>query len=162
MVVSLQNCMNEERIAGVVGWERDGGRPSRRCWRPSSMRRAGCAAPWPRAPRTTRVYRVGEVHGRITRRLEELAAMIATIDTGQADPQSVGRALVQALRQRHEERASAPRPASPATAWDRHDRDPRVSIRLGSEAVRVGQALGYELEHIRMARSRDPGASRRG
>jgi 2-dehydropantoate 2-reductase len=33
---------------------------------------------------------------------------------------------------------------------DRHDRIRRLSIRLGGEAVRVGQALGYQLEHIRM------------
>jgi 2-dehydropantoate 2-reductase len=33
---------------------------------------------------------------------------------------------------------------------DRHDEIRRLSIRLGGEAVRVGQALGYQLEHIRM------------
>ena len=53
-VVSLQNCMNEERIAGIVGWDKTVGRDPGACSAPSSMRRAGCAAPLRKAPRLTR------------------------------------------------------------------------------------------------------------
>src|SRR5438874_5895401 len=49
-VVSLQNCINEERIAGVVGWGRRAGR-SPRSSPPNSMPPARSAAP---APRTRR------------------------------------------------------------------------------------------------------------
>src|SRR5215472_4606232 len=106
-VVSLQNCMNEERIAGVVGWDKTvGAIPAllgAELYAPGRVRRTAArgASPY-------EVYRVGEVHGRITKRLEELAEMI------------------------------------------RDEKIRRLSIRLAGEGVRVGQALGYQLEHIRM------------
>ena len=44
---------------------------------------------------------------------------------------------------------------------NRDEKIRRLSIRLAGEGVRVGQALGYQLEHIRSARAGDPGARRR-
>src|SRR5215468_9970485 len=82
-IVSLQNCMNEERIAGVVGWDKTvGAIPAllgAELYAPGRVRRTAArgASPY-------EVYRVGEVHGRITKRLEELAEMIGTIDSVRA------------------------------------------------------------------------------
>src|ERR1700758_1392710 len=82
-VVSLQNCMNEERIAGIVGWDKTVGcipaLLGAELYAPGRVRRTAA-----RGASTHEVYRVGEVHGRITPRLEELAAMIVTIDTVKA------------------------------------------------------------------------------
>src|SRR5580658_5433072 len=82
-VVSLQNCMNEERIAGIVGWDRTVG-----CI--PALLAAELVGPG-RVQRTVAkgasaydVYRVGEVHGRITPRIAELAEIIATVDTVKA------------------------------------------------------------------------------
>src|SRR3954449_7436559 len=79
-VVSLQNCLNEERIAGIVGWGKTVGCIAARI--SVALHEAG------RIRRTVAkggaqhtVFRVGGVHGRTTKRAEELAAMIAGIDS---------------------------------------------------------------------------------
>src|SRR3974390_67189 len=82
-VVSLQNCMNEERIHGIVGWDKAvGAIPAllgAELYAPGRVRRTAArgASPY-------EVYRVGEVHGRITKRLEELAEVIRPGGRGQA------------------------------------------------------------------------------
>ena len=99
-VVSLQNCINEERSPAIVGWGRTVGAIaailSAELYAPGKIRRTGA-----KNPPGHEVYRVGEVHGRITP---------ADRGTGRDDPhrrhlqghrQSVGRALVEAVRQRH-------------------------------------------------------------
>src|ERR1700676_3228867 len=79
-VVSLQNCINEERIAGHVGWGKTVGAIaailSAELYAPGKIRRTGA-----KNPPGHEVYRVGVVHGRITARIEELGAMIRTVDT---------------------------------------------------------------------------------
>ena len=79
-VVSLQNCLNEKRIAGIVGWGRTVGAIaailSAELYAPGKIRRTGA-----KNPPGHEVYRVGEVHGRVTQRIEELGAMIRTVDT---------------------------------------------------------------------------------
>jgi 2-dehydropantoate 2-reductase len=95
------------------------------------------------------VYRVGEVHGRITQRLEELAAMIATVDTVRPTTNLWGERWSKLCVNGMRNGIGASTGLS-GNGMDRHDRIRRLSIRLGGEAVRVGQALGYQLEHIRM------------
>ena len=113
------------------------------------MRRAGCAAPCAKGASTHEVYRVGEVHGRITKRLEELAAIIGTVDTVRPTTNLWGerwsKLCVNGMRN-----GVAAATGLSGNGMDRHDKIRRISIRLGGEAVRVGQALGYQLEHIRM------------
>src|SRR5947209_12551747 len=79
-VVSLQNCINEERIAGHVGWGKTVGAIaailSAELYAPGRIRRTGA-----KNPPGHGVYRVGGEHGPITRRIEELGAMIRTVDT---------------------------------------------------------------------------------
>src|SRR5882672_3565488 len=61
-VVSLQNCINEERIAGIVGWGRTLGciaaRISVELFEPGKVRRQA-----PKGAASHTVFRVGEVHG---------------------------------------------------------------------------------------------------
>lgn len=143
-VVSLQNCINEERIAGVVGWGKVMG-----CI--ASLIAAELVAPG-RIKRTIHlggaehlVYRVGEVHGRHTQRAQEVADLLATADSSRVTNNLWGerwsKLVLNAMRNG----------LSAATGLSGNERDGRVdtrrlSIRLGSEAVRVGQALGYNLE----------------
>src|SRR5215472_15141178 len=67
-IVSLQNCMNEERIAGVVGWGRVVGciaaAISVDLYEAGHIRRMV-----PRGGAAHTVFRVGEVHGRVTHRI---------------------------------------------------------------------------------------------
>jgi 2-dehydropantoate 2-reductase len=147
-VVSLQNCINEPRIAAIVGWDRTIGciaaRLSAELYEPGRVRRT--------APRGSdmfgnTVFYVGEVHGRMTPRLQELAALLTAIDTVTATANLWGerwsKLCVNAMRNG----VSASTGLS-GNARDRHDVVRRFCIRLGGEAVRIGQALGYELDHI--------------
>ena len=94
------------------------------------------------------VYRVGEVHGRITKRLEELAEMIGTGDTVKATTNLWGvrwsKLCVNGMAN-----GVAAATGMSGNEMNRDDKIRRLSIRLAGEGVRVGQALGYVLEHIR-------------
>lgn len=145
-VVSLQNCINEERIAALVGWGRTTG-----CI--ASLIAAELYAPG-RVKRTVpmggerhTVFRVGEPHGRITPRIQEVAELLRSVDSAKATTNLWGerwsKLVVNSMRNG----------LSAATGLYGNQRDtaegPRwLSIRLGSQAVRVGQALGYSLERM--------------
>jgi 2-dehydropantoate 2-reductase len=145
-VVSLQNCINEERIAGIVGWGKTVGMIAATIsvdlYEPGRIRRT---APRGGAKHTT--FRIGEVHGRITRRVEEIAAMVAGIDSVKVTTNLWGERWSKLCLNGMRNGVSAASGLS-GNECDRRDRVRRVMIRLGGEAVRVGQALGYELEEI--------------
>ena len=88
---------------------------------------------------------VGEVHGRVTPRLTELAALLQSVDTTRTTSNLWGarwsKLCVNGMRNG----------VSAATGLggnerDSHDRIRRVVIKLAAEAVHVGRALGYDLE----------------
>jgi 2-dehydropantoate 2-reductase len=146
-VVSLQNCINEERIAGVVGWGRTVG-----------MIAATISAELVEAGRIVRtgprggtdghaVFRVGEVHGRITPRVRALGEMVACVDTVHVTTNLWGERWSKLCVNGMRNGVSAATGLN-GNERDRHDAIRRFTIRLGSEAVRIGQALGYALEDI--------------
>src|SRR5947207_5653541 len=147
-VVSLQNCMNEERIAGIVGPDKTiGVIPAllgAELYAPGRVRRTGAkgASPY-------EVYRAGELHGRITKRLEELAEMIATIDSVKPTTNLWGERWSKLCVNGMANGVAAATGMS-GNDMNRDAKIRRLSIRLAGEGVRVGQALGYQLEHIRM------------
>jgi 2-dehydropantoate 2-reductase len=143
---SMQNCINEERLASVMGWGRTlgiivGGGVGVDLYEPGHIRRG-----YARRPDTTAFY-VGEPSGRITRRAQELATIMHDVDNAKATDNLWGerwtKLCVNAMRNG----------VSAATGMggnerDRHDAVRRVCIRLGGETVRVGQALGYKLGKV--------------
>jgi len=145
-VVSLQNCINEERIAAHVGWGKTVGAIaailSAELYAPGKIRRTGA-----KNPPGHEVYRVGEVHGHITRRIEELGAMIRTVDTCKVTDNLWGERWSKLCVNGMHNGVSA---ASGLSGNDirQDERIRRVIIKLGGEGVRVGQALGYKLEDI--------------
>ena len=145
-IVSLQNCINEERIAGIVGWGKTVGAIaailSAELYAPGKIRRTGA-----KNPPGHEVYRVGEVHGRITQRIEELGAMIGTVDTCKVTDNLWGERWSKLCVNGMHNGVSA---ASGLSGNDirQNERIRRLIIRLGGEGVRVGQALGYRLEDI--------------
>ncbi|MGH7066338.1 MAG: ketopantoate reductase family protein, partial [Acetobacteraceae bacterium] len=146
VVVSLQNCINEERIAGVVGWGRTMGciaaRISVDLFAPGEIRRTV-----PKGGATHTVFRLGEVHGRITARSEAIAAMIATVDSVKVTTNLWGERWSKLCLNGMRNGVSA----ATGLAGNQADRDPkirRLAVHLGGEAVRIGQALGYQLEYI--------------
>ena len=145
-VVSLQNCINEERIAQHVGWGRTVGCIASliavELYEPGRIKRTV-----PLGGDRHTVFRVGEPHGRVTRRVEEVAEMLRAVDSAKVTTNLWGerwsKLVINSMRNG----------LSAATGLFGNQRDtqegPRwVSIRLGSEAVKVGQALGFQLEKM--------------
>jgi 2-dehydropantoate 2-reductase len=146
-VVSLQNGLNEERIAGVVGWGRVVGciasSISVNTYQPGHVTRTV----QPGGPGYT-VFRVGEVHGRITPRVEEVAGLLSAIDSSKATPNLWGERWTKLVLN------SMGNGVSAITGLGSKDMtlnpDTRqLSIQLAGEAIAVGQAHGFNLESTR-------------
>src|SRR5712672_2658714 len=145
-VVSLQNCMNEETIAGIVGWGQTLGCIASSITvnlpGPGHIRRgAGQGG----AAHT--VFRAGEVHGRITQRAEEICRLVGYADSAKVTGNLWGERWSKLVANAMGNGLSA---CTGLPGADMLQSEPirRFSTRLGSEAIRVGQALGYQLEEI--------------
>ncbi len=145
-VVSLQNCMNEETIAGVVGWGRVVGCIASSITvdlcEPGHVRRAAGKS----GDKHT-VFRTGEVHGRITDRVQEIRRLVAYADSALATTNLWGERWSKLVTNAMANGMSAST-GLVSKAILTNDTLRRFGSRLGSEAIRVGQALGYELEEI--------------
>jgi 2-dehydropantoate 2-reductase len=145
-VVSLQNCMNEETIAGIVGWGRTLGCIASSITvnlpEPGHIHRgAGKHG----AAHT--VFRAGEVHGRITQRAEEVCRLVGYTDSAKVTNNLWGERWSKLVANVMGNGLSA---CTGLPGGELLQSEPirRFSTRLGSEAIRVGQALGYQLEEI--------------
>lgn len=145
-IVSLQNCMNEETIAGVVGWGRVVGCIASSITvdlcEPGHVRRAAGKS----GDKHT-VFRTGEVHGRITDRVQEIRRLVALADSALVTSNLWGERWSKLVTNAMANGLSA---STGLISKDilRNDALRRFGARLGSEAIRVGQALGYELEEV--------------
>jgi 2-dehydropantoate 2-reductase len=146
-VVSLQNCLNEETIAGVVGWGRVVGviasLISVDLYEPGRIRRTMAKG----GDRHT-VFRAGEPHGRITPRVEALAKWLSGIDSAKATTNLWGERWSKLVQNGMGNGVTA---ATGLTSGDclRNDTIRRFQIKLAGEGIRVAQALGFQLEKIR-------------
>ena len=145
-MVSLQNCMNEETVAEIVGWGRTLGAIASsitvELCEPGHVRRAsgkGGAA--------HTVFRVGEVHGRITDRASEVGRLCALSDSCVVTNNLWGERWSKLVTNAMANGLSA---CTGLVSKDilLNDQLRQFGARLGSEAIRVGQALGYELEEV--------------
>ncbi len=145
-VVSLQNCMNEETIAGVVGWGRTLGciasQITVNLFDPGCVHRgAGKGG----AAHT--VYRAGEVHGRVTARAEEVRRLVGHADSAIVTENLWGERWSKLVANVMQNGVSA---CTGLTGGQMVENEVirRFSARLGSEAIRVGQTHGFALEEI--------------
>src|SRR5919201_6168263 len=146
-VVSLQNCMNEETIASIVGWGRTLGviasMISVDLYEAGRIRRTVAKG----GDKHT-VFRVGEPHGRVTPRVEELVEWFRGIDSAKATTNLWGERWSKLVQNGMGNGVTASTGlTTPACLGN--DRIRRFQIALAGESVRVGQALGFELEKIR-------------
>jgi 2-dehydropantoate 2-reductase len=145
-VVSLQNGINEEVIAGIVGWGRVLGAIASQITvelaAPGLVKRAAGKSG---AGHT--VYRVGEPHGRVTPRAEAVAALLALSDSARTTTNLWGErwSKLVANVMGNGIAAATGLIAREAAAEDAIS---AFAARLGAEAIRIGQALGYDLEEI--------------
>ena len=146
-VVSLQNCLNEEKIAGVVGWGRVVGTIASLI--SVDMHEAGTIRRTiAKGGDKHTVFRVGEVHGRITSRVEELVEMYSLIDSAKATTNLWGERWSKLVQNGFGNGVSAATGMT-SSACSANDAIRRFQIRLACEAVRVGQAMGFQLETIK-------------
>ena len=146
-VVSLQNCMNEETIAGIVGWGRTVGVVasliSVDLYEAGRIRRTV-----PKGGDQHTVFRIGEPHGRITPRIEELVSWFRGIDSAKATSNLWGERWTKLVQNAmNNPITSATGLTTPACMADPAIR--RFSLQVAGEGIRVGQALGFQLEKIR-------------
>jgi len=145
-VVSLQNCINEETIAAIVGWGKT----------------LGCIAssitvnlPEPglihrgagKGGKAHTVFRAGEVHGRITPRAEEVCRLVAYADSAKVTANLWGERWSKLVTNAMANGIAACTGLTSSEVLH-NDALRHFSTRVGSEAIRVGQALGYQLEEI--------------
>ena len=147
VVVSAQNCMNDQLIASIVGYQREIG-----CvmsgitvalWEPGHVNRGG----EPGRGRGHDVFRVGELHGRTTPRVQAIAYMLGTIDGARVTDNIWGERWSKLTSNASSNPVTAMTglgssgaAAHPGARW--------IQVHIAKEAVRVGQALGYEIESI--------------
>jgi 2-dehydropantoate 2-reductase len=145
-IVSLQNCMNEETIAGVVGWGKTLG-----CIASSITvnlpdpghihRGAG------KHGSAHTVFRAGEVHGRTTPRVEEVCRLVGHADSAMVTGNLWGERWSKLVANVMGNGLSACT-GLPGGQILQNETLRRFQMRLGGEAMRVGQAQGYALEEI--------------
>jgi 2-dehydropantoate 2-reductase len=145
-VVSLQNCMNEETIAGVVGWGKTLGCIASSITvnlpEPGLVHRGAA-----KHGAAHTVFRAGEVHGRITERAQEVCRLVAHADSAKATDNLWGERWSKLVQNSTANGVSACTGLSGALIAQ-NEPIRHFQARLGSEAIRIGEALGYKLEEI--------------
>jgi len=143
-IVSAQNSINEDRIAAIAGWHRVLGCSvalhSAELVAPGHVRRNSLRGDAARIG-----MKVGEPHGRVTPRAQAVVELLALGDSAQVTANLWGdrwsKLVINAMRNA----------TCAMTGLSSKERDldapmRRLSIRLGSQAVRVGRAMGLALE----------------
>jgi 2-dehydropantoate 2-reductase len=145
-IVSLQNGINEERIAHIVGWGRTVGciasKIAVELTEPGHIRRMVALGG---AEHT--IFRIGETHGRLTDRVERIKNMLSAIDSAKVTDNLWGerwsKLCINCMRN----------PVSAATGRGGNDNDAdpmtrKLAIMIAGEAVKIGLAQGYSLEKM--------------
>jgi 2-dehydropantoate 2-reductase len=143
-VVSMQNGMNEERIARVVGWDKTVG-----CI--ASSISVNMAAPG-HIMRTQQpgggghaVFRVGEVHGRMTSRATRLAQWLCAVDHAEVTDNLWGERWTKLATNAITHGLLGATGLDNRAVLIERGRVHRLGVRLAAEAVAVGRALGYDI-----------------
>ncbi len=146
VVVSLQNSFNEEAMARIVGYNRVLG-----CVLNTigvEVREPGQIVRWyhPSSPDYA-VFRVGEMHGRVTRRATAIAQALSTADVAKVTTNLWGERWSK-LTINSMGSATGAVTGIGLVQMYRQDGPRHLAMRLGQEAIQVGTALGFELENI--------------
>ena len=146
-VVSLQNCMNEDRIAAIVGAERTAG-----CIASTiSVDLQGPALVQRNVPKrgdSYTVFRCGEFDGSASARIAEFVVCLKLVDSAKMTTNLMGERWSKLTINASGNGLSA------CTGYDSremslHQAPRRLAIRLAAETIRVAQALNVNLETIK-------------
>jgi 2-dehydropantoate 2-reductase len=146
-VVTMQNSLVEEIVAGIVGWGRTLG-----CI--ASAIAVEAVAPG-RVVRTQlpggdayTVFRIGEMSGIATARAEEIAGLLRTVDSAKVTTNLWGERWSKLVANTMTTGLCGISGLSLNQLAER-ELSRRLQIRLAAEAIRIGLALGFRLEAIR-------------
>jgi 2-dehydropantoate 2-reductase len=146
-VVSMQNGVNEERIAAVVGWDRTVGcivsTISVNCYAPGRIKRFQ----QPGGAKHT-VFRVGEAHGRTTPRAVALASILGAVDSAKVTADLWGERWTKLTTNSITHGLLGATGLDNRAVYLERGTAHRLGIRLAGEAIAVGRALGYQIGTI--------------
>ncbi len=145
-VVSLQNCINEDTIAAIVGADKTLGVIasiiSVELYEAGRIRRMAAKG----GDKHT-VFRIGEVNGGVTDRVNELVSMFSLIDSTKATTNLFGERWSK-LIQNSMRNGIAAATGLTSGECDKNEAPRRFAIKLGGEGVRVAQALRIKLVNL--------------
>ena len=148
VIVSSQNCMNDRLVASIVGYNRAVGcimsSITVALWEPGHVTRGGP----PGRGRGHVVFRVGELHGRVTPRVEELADILMCVDDAKATSNLWGERWSKLTTN------SSGNPVGAMTALGAEGvasmpEARRIQINICKESCQVALAQNYDVEPIR-------------
>ena len=146
-VASAQNCMNDELIASIVGYQREVpcvmSHIEVALWEPGHVTRGGGVG----RDQGHDVFRVGETNGRITPRVEHLAGLLSCIDGARVSTNIWGERWAKLTQNC----MGNPVGAISGLGFQGLAQSPRariLRIHLARETVLVGKALNYQIEAI--------------
>jgi len=146
-IVSLQNCMNEEFIANIVGWGKVAGCIAAKI----SVDLRGPAHVNRNVPllgNSHTVFRAGEVHGLETDRIKEVARLCAYTDSAMVTDNLWGERWSKLCLNASGNGVAASTGLGAADiAADAHLR--MVKIKLAAESIAAGKASGFKLEKMK-------------
>ena len=146
-VASAQNCMNDELVTSIVGYGREVGCVMSHIevalWEPGHVIRGGEVG----RDSGHDVFRVGELHGRITPRVEHLASMLSSIDGAKVTTNIWGERWTK-LTQNCMGNAVAAMSTLGSQGMAKNPQARALRIHLARETVQVGQTLNFHLEPI--------------
>ena len=147
-VVSMQNGINEERIARAVGWGRTVGCTvstiSVNAYEPGRIKRYQM----PSSKTHHSVFRVGEVHGLVTDRVSELAKIFGGVDAAKVTTNLWGERWTKLTANTITHGLLGATGLDNTHVYVQRGKIHRLGVKLGAEAVAVGRAQGYELGTI--------------
>jgi 2-dehydropantoate 2-reductase len=145
-VVTLQNALVEERVARAVGWGRVlgaiGSGLDVLLAGPGEVRRSRR-----RGAAGGAVFKVGEVHGRSTPRAERIAALLSAADNAAVTTDLWTERWSKLTANTMTSGLSGLTGFSLKQVYSRDDTR-RIAIRLGAEAIEVGETLGFRLQKL--------------
>ena len=143
-LVSMQNGINEERLAGVAGWGKTVGCAlstiSVNCFKPGYISRYQ----QPGGDRHV-VFRIGEIHGRTTQRATELAAILNAVDTAKVTSNLWGERWTKLTANTITHGILGATGMDNRTVYIERGTAHRLGVKLAAEAIAVGRAQGFEL-----------------
>lgn len=147
-LVSMQNGINEERIAKVVGWGRTVGTTvstiSVNAYAPGRIKRFQ----EPGSATRHTVFRVGEVHGLVTERVTELAQLFGAVDRAAVTDNLWGERWTKLAANTITHGLLGATGLDNSHVYVERGHVHRLGVRLAAEAVAVGRAVGFRIGTI--------------